>query len=43
MGILYDLYIATRSRKRCTECGCTLYDDSDVDICELCVSEMYDD
>lgn len=43
MGILYDLYIAARKKKRCTECGCTLYDDSDADICELCVSEMYDD
>ena len=43
MGILYDLYNAARKKKRCTECGCTLYDDSDSDICELCVSEMYDD
>lgn len=38
MGILYDLL--SRSKKRCTMCGCHMYDDSDSDICEVCVDEL---
>lgn len=40
MGILYDLYFGSRKKKRCTVCGCILFDDSDIDICECCVDEM---
>ena len=40
MGLLYDLYFGVRKKKRCTECGCLLYDDSDSDICEACVLEL---
>lgn len=43
MGILYDLYTAIAKPKRCTECGCILVSDVDVDICEVCVAEMLDD
>lgn len=38
MGILYDLF--GRTKKRCTMCGCHMYDDSDSDICEVCVDEL---
>ena len=38
MGILYDLFGSTK--KRCTMCGCHMYDDSDSDICEVCVDEL---
>ena len=42
MGLFYDL-ITGRRKKRCTECGCTLYDDTDVEICEACIYEMYEE
>lgn len=38
MGILYDIF--GRPKKRCTLCGCHMYDDSDSDICEVCVDEL---
>lgn len=41
MGILYDLYFGASKKKRCTICGCIMYDDSDTDICEICVDELY--
>lgn len=28
-------------KKRCTMCGCHMYDDSDSDICEICLDELY--
>lgn len=40
MGILYDIFACTK--KRCTMCGCHMYDDSDSDICEVCVDELLD-
>ena len=40
MGILYDLF--SRSKKRCTMCGCYMYDESDADICEVCLDELYE-
>lgn len=42
VGILYDLYYGVRKKKRCTVCGCLLYDDSDFNICECCRDEMND-
>ena len=38
MGILYDIFATTK--KRCTRCGCHMYDDSNSDICEVCVDEL---
>lgn len=38
MGVIYDLF--ARSKKRCTICGCIMYDDSDSDICEICLDEL---
>lgn len=40
MGVIYDLF--ARSKKRCTVCGCIMYDDSDSDICEICLDELYE-
>ena len=40
MGVLYD--IVKRHKKRCTICGCIMFDDSDSDICEVCLDELYD-
>lgn len=42
MGIFYDLYSGVRRKKRCTMCGCILYDHSDSDICECCIDALYD-
>lgn len=39
MGVLYNIF--RRTKKRCTICGCHMYDDSDSDICEVCVDELY--
>ena len=41
MGVFYDLYFGSRKKKRCTVCGCVLLDDSDSDICEVCLDELY--
>lgn len=40
MGFLHD--IVTRHKKRCTVCGCIMFDDSDSDICEVCLDELYE-
>ena len=40
MGLLYEVF--GRSKKRCTVCGCRLYDDSDSDICEICLDALYE-
>jgi hypothetical protein len=40
MGVIYDLYFGVKNKKRCTVCGCLMYDDSDADICEVCVDEL---
>lgn len=42
MGFLYDMYLGVQKKKRCTMCGCILFDDSDSDICEVCVDELYE-
>ena len=39
MGVLYDLY--NKNKKRCTMCGCIMHNDSESDICEICVDELY--
>ena len=39
MGFLYDLY--AKNKKRCTMCGCIMHNDSESDICEICVDELY--
>ena len=41
MGFLYDLY-NSKKKKLCTMCGCILYPDSDSDICEVCLDELYE-
>lgn len=40
MGIIYDLFMKTK--KHCTMCGCNMYHDSDSDICEVCLDELYE-
>lgn len=40
MGFFYD--ILARSKKRRIMYGCHMYDDSDSDICEVCVDELYE-
>ena len=35
MGFLYEA-----TKKRCTMCGCILFDESD--ICECCLDELYE-
>ena len=40
MGLFYDFF-GGKKKKRCTECGCILYADSDSDICECCLDDMY--
>ena len=40
MGIFHDLLC--RSKKRCTMCGCIMHSDSDSDICEVCLDELYE-
>lgn len=40
MGIFYDLFYRGH-KKRCTICDCHLYDNSDSDICECCLDELY--
>jgi hypothetical protein len=39
MGLFYEIF--GRSKKRCTVCGCHMYDDGDEDICEICLDELY--
>lgn len=38
MGLFYDY---PEKRKRCTMCGCILLPDSESDICECCLDELY--
>ncbi len=38
MGLLYDIFSTTK--KRCTVCGCYMYDDSESDMCEICIDEL---
>ena len=42
MGLLYDTWINSKRKKRCTVCGCIMYDHSDADICECCIADMND-
>lgn len=39
MGLLYN--ILNKNKKRCTICDCHMYSDSDSDICEVCLDELY--
>lgn len=39
MGVLYELIAG--KKKRCTMCGCILMPDSESDICEVCLDELY--
>lgn len=41
MGIFYDLFFRPKPKKRCTICDCHLYDNSDSDICECCLDELF--
>ena len=38
MGLFIEIF----SKKRCSICGCHMYDDSDSDICEICIDELYE-
>jgi hypothetical protein len=38
MGLFAEIF----SKKRCSICGCHMYDDSDSDICEICIDELYE-
>ena len=40
MGIFYEIY--TKKKKHCIMCGCILYPDSESDICEICLDELYE-
>lgn len=40
MGVFYDIF-GGRKKKRCSFCGCVMYPDSNSDICEICVDELY--
>ena len=31
-----------KHKKRCAMCGCNLYPDSESDICECCLDELYE-
>lgn len=39
MGLFYDIF--SRTKKRCSVCGCHMYDDSDSIICEVCLDDLY--
>lgn len=38
MGLFAEIF----SKKRCSICGCYMYSDSESDMCEICVDELYD-
>lgn len=40
MGLFYE--VLGSNKKRCTICGCIMYDDSESDICEVCLDELYE-
>lgn len=40
MGVLYDLCANPKHKKRCTMCGCIMFNHSDCDICECCIHDM---
>lgn len=46
MGMFFDLFgygsFKSGGKKRCTICGCYMYSDSDSDICEICLDELYE-
>lgn len=37
MSSYEDVYVR---KKRCTKCGCYMYDDTDSDICECCLDDI---
>lgn len=40
MGLLYDVWLGSKRKKRCMMCGCLMHPDSDTNICECCVADM---
>lgn len=46
MGLFFDMFgyksYKSGGKKRCTICGCHMYQDSDSDICEVCLDELYE-
>ena len=40
MGLFYEIFGSGR-KKRCTICGCIMYPDSESDIGEICLDELY--
>lgn len=40
MGLFYEFF-GRGKKKHCTICGCIMYPDSESDICEICVDELY--
>lgn len=40
MSIIRDIFGIPK--KRCSFCGCVMYDDSESDICEVCLDEIYE-
>lgn len=43
MGVLYDIYITSENKKRCTICGCIMDKDHESDICECCQDDRNND
>lgn len=41
MSILRDLYLRIQYKKRCEVCGCVLHNDSEFDVCEECLEEIF--
>ena len=41
MSLFYEIF-GIGKKKRCTICGCIMYSDSDSDICEVCLDELYE-
>lgn len=40
MSLLCDIFRG-KKKKRCSMCGCILMPDSELDICECCLDDMY--
>ena len=39
MGLFYN--VLNKNVIRCVICGCHMYSDSDSDVCEVCLDELY--
>ena len=40
--VLPKLYLGCGKKKLCMLCGCILHPDSESDICECCLDELYE-